>query len=254
MRVLLISFLLQASMMAMALQAVPLSQDAMLKIGVKIWHNESGGRDESLLSWNHGEAFASLGLGHFLWYPKQSSPVHGQSFVDLIGFLSDQGVLLPRWLRPDVIKYCPWSDREAFYRDHGPKKRALMTLMRETIPLQIQFILNRFEKALPGLIKTIDHAQRPLVQARLEGLLQTEKGVYILVDYLNFKGEGLSQNPDGWGLLQVLQQMAHAPSNLQDIEAFVWAADVLLAHRAEENPTEKKWLPGWRKRLYSYLD
>ena len=36
------------------------------EIGRRIWMNECGGTIEGLTSWNKGEYFASLGLGHFI--------------------------------------------------------------------------------------------------------------------------------------------------------------------------------------------
>jgi hypothetical protein len=36
----------------------------------KIWQNECNGTIAGLTSWNAGEDFASLGIGHFIWYPK----------------------------------------------------------------------------------------------------------------------------------------------------------------------------------------
>jgi hypothetical protein len=38
-------------------------------IGKKVWANECDGKVEGLTSWNGGEAFPSLGIGHFIWYP-----------------------------------------------------------------------------------------------------------------------------------------------------------------------------------------
>jgi len=42
-----------------------------LAIGRKIWQNECAGTVEGLTSWNKGEDFASLGIGHFIWYPAE---------------------------------------------------------------------------------------------------------------------------------------------------------------------------------------
>lgn len=38
------------------------------KIGEKIWKNECAGSIEGLTNWKKGENFASLGIGHFIWY------------------------------------------------------------------------------------------------------------------------------------------------------------------------------------------
>ena len=47
-----------------------LSQSEATAIGNKVWRYECGGRIDGLTSWNVGEDFPSLGIGHFIWYPK----------------------------------------------------------------------------------------------------------------------------------------------------------------------------------------
>jgi hypothetical protein len=51
-------------------QAFALSHSDALKVGKRVWQNECGGTISGLTSWNQGEDFASLGIGHFIWYPK----------------------------------------------------------------------------------------------------------------------------------------------------------------------------------------
>ena len=41
----------------------------MDRVGRRIWQNECAGTVAGLTSWNGGEDFASLGVGHFIWYP-----------------------------------------------------------------------------------------------------------------------------------------------------------------------------------------
>ncbi|PWU11360.1 MAG: hypothetical protein C5B47_00975, partial [Verrucomicrobia bacterium] len=36
-------------------------------IGAQVWKNECAGTTSGLTSWNRGEDFASLGIGHFIW-------------------------------------------------------------------------------------------------------------------------------------------------------------------------------------------
>ena len=49
-------------------------------IGKKIWLNESAGKVEGLTAWNQGENHASLGIGHFIWYPKNHEGPFQESF------------------------------------------------------------------------------------------------------------------------------------------------------------------------------
>jgi hypothetical protein len=53
-------------------RAIIIPPATFLPIGIKIWFNECGGKVEGLSSWNEGENFASLGIGHFLWHPPKS--------------------------------------------------------------------------------------------------------------------------------------------------------------------------------------
>src|SRR6266446_3164255 len=50
--------------------AITLSHADVQRIGKKIWQNECNGTISGLTSWNQGEDFASLGIGHFIWYPQ----------------------------------------------------------------------------------------------------------------------------------------------------------------------------------------
>src|SRR5262249_34516535 len=71
--------------------AITISQADALRIGHKVWQNECNGSVAGLTSWNEGENFASLGIGHFIWYPKN---VHGpfeESFPKLVSFISQRG-------------------------------------------------------------------------------------------------------------------------------------------------------------------
>ncbi len=51
-------------------------------IGKRIWINECGGTVEGLTSWNKGEYFASLGIGHFIGHLR----IFVGHFVGHLGF------------------------------------------------------------------------------------------------------------------------------------------------------------------------
>ncbi len=83
-------------------------------------------------------------------------------------------------------------------------------------------------------------------------------GLYALIDYVNFKGEGVSPNEQydgqGWGLLQVLAGMPDASENI--LEDFVNSAKTVLQNRINNAPkqrNEEQWLQGWFNRLDTYL-
>src|SRR6476661_2837441 len=53
-----------------AMADVTLSPAQLQRVGQRIWQNECAGTVEGLTSWNSSEDFASLGIGHFIWYPE----------------------------------------------------------------------------------------------------------------------------------------------------------------------------------------
>ncbi len=81
-------------------------------------------------------------------------------------------------------------------------------------------------------------------------------GKFALIDYVNFKGEGV--NPDeryngrGWGLLQVLEGMSDQGDA---VHAFSKSAESALALRVQNAPPQRnegRWLLGWKKRVTNY--
>ena len=66
-------------------------------IGRRVWQNEAAGKVEGLADWNSGEAFASLGIGHFIWYPPGPKGPFEESFPGLVRFLSERGAPPPDW-------------------------------------------------------------------------------------------------------------------------------------------------------------
>src|SRR5690606_16290040 len=110
-----LAMLLLAATGAFAQQQPALTRTDLERIGKRIWQNECAGTVEGLTSWNGGENFASLGIGHFIWYPAGVQGPFEESFPKLIAFFQQSGVRVPQWLltTPD----CPWPTREAFQRD-----------------------------------------------------------------------------------------------------------------------------------------
>src|SRR6476469_9534638 len=118
--------LLVGAMQASA--AINLSPAETRRIGNKIWQNECGGTVSGLTSWNAGENFASLGIGHFIWYPRGVDGPFEESFPKLVKWLKAEQVLLPAWLLQ--ADSCPWPDRKSFEADHdGPRQKELRSLL-----------------------------------------------------------------------------------------------------------------------------
>ncbi len=228
------------------------------KIGEKIWKNECAGTREGLTNWKKGENFASLGIGHFIWYPAHKKERFEETFPALLQFLLKEGVSLPNWLK--ASSGCPWNSREHFYEDiQSPKMESLRQFLFETRSLQAIFIGSRLESALPQMLESCSPSEKAKILNIFHCLASDADGLYALIDYLNFKGSGAfsseSYKGQGWGLLQVLQRI---PDSSKDpLMDFVEAARAILKQRVENSPPEKheeQWLKGWFNRLDTYLN
>ena len=241
------------------LLAITLSQADVLKIGKKIWQNECNGTIAGLTSWNAGEDFASLGIGHFIWYPKGRRGPFDESFPKLVNFISKRGAKLPTLLLGLGEKPCPWNSRAEFLRaQHSTEMNQLRKFLTDTIDLQAEFLIARLESALPKMLAEAAPSDRANVQEQFERLTKTPQGCYVLVDYVNFKGEGVLHTEryqgQGWGLLQVLEAM-HGTSDTVAVDEFSRAAKTVLTRRVQNSPVERhesRWLSGWIRRINSY--
>jgi len=237
--------------------APQLSRSQLENIGRRIWQNEAGGSVQGLTSWNSGENFASLGIGHFIWYPAGQSGPFEESFPALLRYMRRSGVSLPGWLTN--ARGCPWPSRREFQRAQDSQKmRELRTLLSKTVALQTQFIVNRLHDAAPKMQQAAGRDGRKIA-ANIRLLGQTSAGNFAMIDYVNFKGEGLKASEryrgQGWGLLQVLQEM-RTPASAQAAPAeFARAAKAVLTRRVQNSPpqrNERQWLRGWLNRVDSY--
>lgn len=230
------------------------SADA-IKISEKIWKNECGGTVEGLTHWNKAEEFPSLGIGHFIWYPSGKTERFKESFPTLLQFLEKEGAVLPAWLKN--ASGCPWQSREEFYNNsQSPEMLALRQFLYDTRDLQAIFIANQLEDHFLQVLEA--SPQKDQLMPIFLQLAKSSQGLYALIDYLNFKGAGTSSietyGGHGWGLLQVLQNIPASTQN--PLEDFVKAAKFVLSQRVQNSPperNEKQWLPGWFKRLDTYL-
>jgi hypothetical protein len=235
-------------------QSVSLTDAQAERIGRKLWQNESGGTIAGLTAWNSGEDFASLGIGHFIWYPVNMRGPFEESFPPLIRYLVSSGVRIPPWL--EQASGCPWSNRVQFIEDQqSPRMKELRSLLADTISFQAKFAGLRLESALPKMLEAVPSEDREKIRANFNRVAGEPRGLYALVDYVNFKGEGTlateRYHGEGWGLLQVLEEMRSGPSRLE----FSRAADRVLTRRVANAPVardEKRWLPGWRNRIRTY--
>ena len=241
-----------------SLAAINLSPAETRRIANRIWQNECGGTVAGLTSWNTGENFASLGIGHFIWYPKGVRGPFEESFPKFVEFAVARGAKLPALLT--ARDGCPWKSRKEFYEaaQSSPMKE-LRGFLARTVDLQAEFLVNRLRQALPKMLAESGASDGAQVQQRFDRVAGSAAGCYALVDYVNFKGEGVLATEryagQGWGLLQVLEGMTQETSGREAVKSFAESAKTVLKNRVRNSPAERheaRWLPGWLKRVDTY--
>jgi hypothetical protein len=246
--------------LAQTLPAISLTHNEALAIGKKIWQNECNGTISGLTSWNEGENFASLGIGHFIWYPKGQRGPFEESFPKLVSFIAKRGAKLPELLLGTGERPCPWNSRTEFlHAQNAPEMKQLRRFLADTVDLQAEFLISRLQNALPKMLAEAAPPDRANVQQQFERLASTPQGCYPLVDYVNFKGEGVLHTEryqgQGWGLLQVLENMHGTSPGSAAVDEFARSAKATLTRRVQNAPRERResrWLSGWLQRVNSY--
>ncbi len=239
--------------------AISLSHPEALRIGRKVWKNECGGTVAGLTSWNAGENFASLGIGHFIWYPVDARGPFEESFPAFVRYAEKRGARLPASLLSAKGGACPWNSRAEFLAaSSSPKMKELRMFLAHTIDLQADFLVERLRTALPKMLAAAPAAERGKIEEQFNRLANRAQGCYALIDYVNFKGEGVLASERyqerGWGLLQVLAGMSEDPS-ASPLAEFADSAERVLRQRVLNAPPgrhEGRWLEGWLKRVDSY--
>ena len=234
-------------------------------IAQKVWQNEGAGLDKYLVHWNDGEDFASVGIGHFIWFSKGHTERFREVFPMVLAFMEERDVKMPDWLNSKTP--LPWNSKEEFYKAKKAKSKKyteLFTFLKATMPEQAAFMAKRLSAALPQMLETIEEDEKKeLIKQRFyevmhhkDGLVN-ERGLYVLLDYTNFKGEGTLKSErykgQGWGLLQVLEHMD--PKELNKQKAFAESAKAMLSRRIKNSPPargEERWRKGWNVRLETY--
>jgi hypothetical protein len=245
-------------------QGIKLTSTQANILAKKVWQNEGAGKDKYLIWWNKGEDFASVGIGHFIWFPKGHTERFREVFPMWIASMQQQGVKMPSWLHKDTD--FPWQSKSAFFKAKKAQSKQYKTLfsfLKRTVAHQASFMAQRLNQALPQMIATISPSKATIIRRRFNEVLYDKhhvistQGLYILLDYTNFKGEGTLKseryNNQGWGLLQVLWNMNDKESNKH--KAFALSAQKMLSRRIANSPKsrgEERWRKGWNTRLNSY--
>ena len=227
-------------------------------VAEKIFKNEAGGKKDELVYWNSGEDFPSLGIGHFIWYKQGQKGRFEESFPPLVEYYKARNVKLPRIMEKN--KYSPWQSRDELFRlkNSGNKDVAELTdFLYNTKDIQVSFIFERLENSLEKMLEIADNPEN--VKKQFYRVAKSPNGLYPLIDYVNFKGEGTTRTEtykgEGWGLLQVLENMKGTESGKAALIEFSNSAKFVLERRVKNSDpekNEKKWLAGWLNRCDTY--
>ena len=139
--------------------------------------------------------------------------------------------------------------------------RGLRQFLSHTIDLQAQFMVARLQQSLGKMLDEAAPADRANVERQFARVAGRPHGCYALVDYVNFKGEGVLHSErylgEGWGLLQVLQAMHGTENGAGATREFSNSAAAILRRRVQNSPPDRhetRWLPGWLNRVHSYSE
>ena len=239
-----------------------ISRSELNAIGEKIFKNEAAGKKENLVYWNEGENFPSLGIGHFIWYKQGEPGIFEESFPQLVEFLKSKNVKLPKIMAEN--KYSPWKSREELInlqtkKIPDPDIEELTNFLYDNKDLQVMFIFKRLEASLEKMMAVSSNKEN--VRKQFYRVASSPNGLYPLIDYVNFKGEGINPNEryngQGWGLLQVLENMKGTETGKAALTEFSNSAKFVLQRRvnnSDPSKNERKWLQGWFNRCNTYAE
>jgi len=220
----------------------------------RLYKNECSSKKANLIHWKEGEEFPSLGIGHFIWYPQAKIEPFDEGFPKFIRYCKEHNVSLPAFFVEN--SHCPWNSREEFAKAPQTLIEELTTFLLKTQTIQAQCIAERLYQALPLMTKGLTGDEKQEVEARFSRVAKAPGGLYALIDYVNFKGEGVLPSErykgQGWGLLQALQQM---DDTQEALASFRSAAKEVLSQRVANSPPERnegRWLKGWCARVDNY--
>lgn len=235
-----------------------ISKAELNAVADRIFKNEAGGKKENIVYWNTGEDFPSLGIGHFIWYRAGQRGKFAESFPQLVAYYRAHDIKLPKIIEEN--EYSPWANSDELFRLKRIMDNDIIELtnfLYNTKDIQVAFIFERLENSLEKMMAISDNPEN--VKKQFYRVAQSPNGLYPLIDYVNFKGEGITRtetyNGEGWGLLQVLENMKGTGSGKAALEEFSNSAKAVLERRVKNagpDSNEKKWLQGWLNRCDTY--
>lgn len=234
----------------LSLQAFFPNEEKMSVLENKIKRNEASSQDK-VIYWHLHEPFPYLGVGRFIWFPRDSSFSYEEDFPSLLKFMKDKGHKLPAWLDQDFT--CPWTTRQEFEKDQK-RQLELKQVLETGFELQIKFLVTNSFETFEKIVDSFDENVKSEMKNKIEHLLEDPRGLYALIDYCQFKGSGLNEKEfkdgRGFGLKQVIEAL---PVESLNVESFVKTAKDILKERAKNSHgLDEKWLSSWINRLDRY--
>ncbi len=210
-------------------------------------------QEPSLLRWD-ARGFLYLGASEAIWYP--DIPAGEKKFLEdwptLRSELQKRGFSIPTL----ALGPSPWRSGEELEADlanltkedsqiinpaERTRKRELEELLtflkrEDVIKVEYTLLIDRLERALDPQSETYLFANLPPGKgaimeknfrelASLQDSLGHPLGLYALVDYCNFKGEGIAAaehyNTQAWGLSELLFEMEDLRSNRPLLEKYI---------------------------------
>lgn len=271
------------------------------KLSEALYKNEADCKNHNLTHWGKNEEFPSLGLPHAIWYGKTSSKKYQEQFPELVRYLRKNSTAKIQWpeiLNKNPLPAAPWASQKEFSEikklsleienvKDSPQLAQLKSQKKSLykdayelfeiryflanphiLELQAQFVIEKTFLSLHRILAA-SHRESPeatqSLYKKIQLLLGTPEGVLAIVDYLNFKGEGLKvseRTPVGqhpWGLKTVLEIMPiHQPTdiNIQFTQAANCSLQRLAYYSgAADSPAQLQryaWLNGgWKTRIES---
>lgn len=211
-------------------QASDLMDDQLLEIGIKVWQNQCGIWDHSgkvthdmkqgITSWEAD--YALIGIGQCIWYPADEDKNFQEDWPRVAQALKDKGYPIKDWM----LGACPWNNSKEFFADFNGErlkllrkmlaKKALIIEQARCIATRLDASLDKMKAAIDAEVGITDGEKAILKKMLSDNFYQVAidhypRGLYALMDYVHFKGEGVlpteTINGVGWGLRQVLEQM-----------------------------------------------
>ncbi|MBM3857702.1 MAG: hypothetical protein FJ390_07065 [Verrucomicrobia bacterium] len=211
-------------------QASDLTDDQLLEIGIKVWQNQCGIWDhpgkvthdmkQGITSWESD--YALIGIGQCIWYPADETKNFQEDWPRVAQDLKDKGYPIEDWM----LGACPWNNSKEFFSDfNGDQLKSLRKMLakKALITEQARCIATRLDESLDKITTAVD-AETGITDDEkgvaknliIKNFYQVAtdhypRGLYALMDYVHFKGEGVlpteTINGVGWGLRQALEQM-----------------------------------------------